>query len=88
MEQPYLLFLGDAPDDLAAKSARGVVDWRPETCLGQLRLDGCATTLGLPDMTPGQAAAAGARTMVVGVANAGGFIPDSWLSTATGAAAC
>ncbi len=87
MEQPYLLFLGDAPDDLAAKSARGVVDWRPETCLGQLRLDGCATTLGLPDMTPGQAAAAGARTMVVGVANAGGFIPDSWLGAITGALA-
>ncbi len=30
MNTPYLLFLGDARDDLAAKSARGVLDWRPE----------------------------------------------------------
>ena len=51
MDQPYLLFLGDARDDLAAKSARGVLEWRPEWCLGQLRLDGCRTTLGLADMT-------------------------------------
>ena len=26
---PYLLFLGDAPDQLAAKVAQGVADWRP-----------------------------------------------------------
>ena len=78
IDHPYLLFLGDAPDDLAAKTARGIADWRPDWCLGQLRLDGCATTLGLPDMTAAEAAAAGARTMVVGVANRGGVIPDSW----------
>lgn len=37
IEQPYLLFLGDAPDQLAAKTARGIADWRPENCVGQLR---------------------------------------------------
>ncbi|MEE8275176.1 MAG: N-acetyltransferase DgcN [Alphaproteobacteria bacterium] len=81
MERPYLLFLGDAHDDLAAKSARGVVEWRPEGCLGQLRLDGCNATLGLPDMTIGEAVDAGAKTMIVGVANAGGFIPESWVAS-------
>ncbi len=81
MEQPYLLFLGDAHDDLAAKAARGVVEWRPEGCLGQLRLDGCNATLGLPDMTIGEAVDAGAKTMIVGVANAGGFIPESWVAS-------
>ncbi len=81
MEHPYLLFLGDAGDDLAAKSARGILDWRPEWCLGQLRLDGCRTTLGLADMSPVDAVAAGAKTMVIGVANAGGFIPDDWTGT-------
>jgi uncharacterized NAD-dependent epimerase/dehydratase family protein len=78
VDAPYLLFLGDARDDLAAKSAKGVQVWRPERCLAQLSLPGCKTTLGLPEMSPPEAAAKGARTMLVGVANAGGFIPDSW----------
>ena len=34
--KPYLLFLGDVQDQLAAKTAMGVVDWRPEWCVGQL----------------------------------------------------
>ncbi len=85
MERPYLLFLGDARDDLAAKSARGILDWRPETCLGQLRLEGCRATLGLADMTVGEAAAAGAKTMIVGVANTGGVISDTWLDAIVGA---
>ena len=85
MEKPYLLFLGDARDDLAAKSARGVLEWRPESCLGQIRLDGCNADLGLADMSVGEAADAGARTMIIGVANAGGFIPESWVATIVGA---
>ena len=87
MEKPYLLFLGDARDDLAAKSARGVLDWRPDAGIGQIRLEGCKSTLGLPDMTVEAAAEAGAKTMIVGVANAGGFIPDSWIETIVGALA-
>ena len=31
---PYLLFLGDVPDALAAKTAYGVVDWRRDWCVG------------------------------------------------------
>ena len=42
IEQPYLLFLGDAADQLAAKTAQGIAHWRPEWCLGQLRLPGCS----------------------------------------------
>ena len=33
IQHPYLMFLGDAPDRLAAKTAQGVADWRPEWCL-------------------------------------------------------
>lgn len=80
MDAPYLLFLGDARDDLAAKSARGVLVWRPEKCLGQMSLPGCKTTLGLAEMTPEQAVAKGARTFLIGTANAGGFIPESWIA--------
>jgi uncharacterized NAD-dependent epimerase/dehydratase family protein len=79
IEHPYLLFLGDARDDLAAKTARGIVEWRPDWCLGQLRLKGCRTTLGLPDMSLDEAAERGAKTFVVGVANRGGIIPDNWV---------
>ncbi|MSU88222.1 DUF1611 domain-containing protein [Rhodobacteraceae bacterium 2CG4] len=78
IDTPYLLFLGDAPDPLAAKVAQGIRDWRPEHCVGQLRMDGCKADLKLPDMTPAEAAAAGARTMVIGVANRGGVISPAW----------
>ncbi|RMF07510.1 MAG: DUF1611 domain-containing protein [Alphaproteobacteria bacterium] len=78
---PYLLFLGDAPDDLAAKTARGILHWRSRNCLGQIRLAGCNADLGLPDMTIPEAAAAGVKSMVIGVANAGGVIPDHWTDT-------
>jgi uncharacterized NAD-dependent epimerase/dehydratase family protein len=80
---PYLLFLGDAPDQLAAKTADGIRRWRPELCIGQLRLPGCKADLGLPDIGLEEAVAAGARTLVVGVANRGGLIPDSWRDTLT-----
>ncbi len=78
---PYLMFLGDAPDQLAAKTAAGVAQWRPEWCVGQLRLDGCQADLGLPDKTLQEAAEAGARTLLVGVVNQGGFFNDDWSNT-------
>jgi uncharacterized NAD-dependent epimerase/dehydratase family protein len=81
LHPPYLLFLGDATDALAAKTAAGVARWRPQWCLGQLRLPGCQTTLDLPDLTLEEAAARGARTLVVGVANRGGVVSPAWTET-------
>jgi uncharacterized NAD-dependent epimerase/dehydratase family protein len=78
LAHPYLLFLGDAPDQLAAKVAQGIRDWRPEAPVGQLRLPGCNADMGLTDMTVAEAAAAGAKTLVIGVANRGGLISDAW----------
>lgn len=75
---PYLMFLGDVPDQLAAKTAHGIVDWRRDWCLGQLRLPGCKADLDIPDLTIAEAAGKGAKTMIVGVANAGGVLPDHW----------
>ena len=80
IERPYLLFLGDVHDQLAAKTAQGVVDWRPDWCLGQMRLPNCQADTGLADMTIEEAVAKGARTMVVGVVNAGGVLPDHWVA--------
>lgn len=76
---PYLLFLGDAHDQLAAKVAQGIQDWRPEFVVGQFRMDGCKADVGAPDMTLAQAYEAGARTLVIGVANRGGVFSDAWL---------
>ncbi len=81
IEHPYLMFLGDAPDQLAAKTASGIVHWRRDWCVGQLRLPDCNADLGLPEMTIDGAAAAGCRTMVIGVANRGGVIPETWIPT-------
>ena len=75
---PYLMFLGDAADELAAKTAIGVRDWRPEWCVGQMRLDGCNADLGLPDMSVSEAVEKGCGTMIVGVANRGGIISEIW----------
>ena len=77
--KPYLLFLGDVADDLAAKTAHGIVDWRPDWCIGQLRIDDCKADCGLDDITIAEALKRGARTMVVGVVNAGGVLPDHWI---------
>ncbi len=78
IEQPYLLFLGDAPDQLAAKVAQGIHDWRPDHSVGQFRMAGCGADVGIPDMTLEEAKAAGARTLVIGVANRGGVISQAW----------
>ncbi|MEO1455381.1 MAG: N-acetyltransferase DgcN [Pseudomonadota bacterium] len=78
IKTPYLLFLGDAPDQLAAKVAQGIRDWHPEACVGQLRLPGCQADVGLPDMSLSEARAAGAETLVIGVANRGGYISKLW----------
>jgi uncharacterized NAD-dependent epimerase/dehydratase family protein len=78
LRTPYLLFIGDAPDQLAAKTADGVAFWRPEACLGQLRLPGCKADLRLPDMTIEEAASAGVKTVIVGTTNRGGVLGEGW----------
>ena len=77
---PYLLFLGDAPDLLAAKVAIGIREWRPEHVVGQLSLPGAGADLGLPETTLGEGLERGARTLVVGVANRGGTIAEAWVA--------
>ncbi|MFD2738245.1 N-acetyltransferase DgcN [Sulfitobacter aestuarii] len=78
IETPYLLFLGDAPDQLAAKVAQGIRDWRPENAVGQFRMEGCEADVGLRNMSLAEARVAGAKTLVIGVANRGGTISADW----------
>jgi uncharacterized NAD-dependent epimerase/dehydratase family protein len=80
IRKPYLLLVGDMENPANAKTAFGLRDWVPEACIGQFRFHGRAVDLGLPQMTPGEAAAKGAGTLVIGIAPFGGRLPESWHS--------
>jgi uncharacterized NAD-dependent epimerase/dehydratase family protein len=79
LPQPYLLFLGDVTEAGYAKTAFGLRDWAREQCVGELSCAPNAISIGLPQLSPAEARACGARSMVIGVANPGGRILDSWL---------
>jgi D-glutamate N-acetyltransferase len=79
LPQPYLLFLGDTVEVGYAKTAFGLRDWTPELCIGEFALPSARISLGLPKLTPAEAADRGARSLVIGVANSGGFIAESWV---------
>src|ERR671913_501037 len=79
LPQPYLLFLGDTVEAGFAKTAFGLRDWAPELCVGEFALSGAQITLGLPKLRPADAVDRGARALVIGVANSGGFIAESWV---------
>lgn len=81
LPSPYLLFLGDVVDEAFAKTAFGLRDWAADKCIGEFACTDGGLTLGLPFLTPTEAAAAGARAMVIGIANAGGFIAPSWIAS-------
>ncbi len=80
IQKPYLLFLGDAPDQLSAKVAQGIRDWRPQDCVGQIRMEGCKADVKIDDVSIEDAIKAGAKTLVIGVANRGGMISAEWIS--------
>lgn len=69
---PYLLYLGHSTDFAGIKTSRGLAQFRRADCVGEFRHDDCPLTLGLPRMTIAEGAAAGARTLVLGIANSGG----------------
>ncbi len=79
LPSPYLLFLGDVTNPGFAKTAFGLRDWAGGRCVGEWALAGARVSTGLKRMTPAEAAAAGARAMVIGVASPGGVLPTGWL---------
>ena len=78
LQPPYLILIGDLTDPTYAKTGFGIVQWRPELVAGQLRFPGCDIDLGVPDMSVAEAAAAGVKSLLIGVAPIGGVIPDDW----------
>jgi uncharacterized NAD-dependent epimerase/dehydratase family protein len=81
IQKPYLLLIGDMENPNNAKTAFGLRDWSSEACIGQLRFTQKAVDLKLPELLPDQAVAAGAKTLVVGIAPPGGQLPESWHRT-------
>jgi uncharacterized NAD-dependent epimerase/dehydratase family protein len=78
LPQPYLLFLGDTTEPSYAKTAFGLRDWAGDRVVGEWSC-GATVTTGLPRLTPKEARARGARSLVIGVANSGGIIYDTWI---------
>ncbi|WHU04832.1 N-acetyltransferase DgcN [Sphingomonas sp. NIBR02145] len=71
---PYLLYLGHSTDFVGIKTSRGLAEFRRPDCVGEFRHDDSTLTLGLPRMTIEEGAAAGAKTLVLGIANSGGVM--------------
>jgi uncharacterized NAD-dependent epimerase/dehydratase family protein len=83
LPSPYLLFLGDTVLEGYAKTAFGLRDWAGDRCVGEYALPEATVTTGLQRLSPEEAAAKGAQSLVIGVANAGGYIPPSWIAALT-----
>lgn len=82
---PYLVYLGAARDPLSVKTSRGVAEWRRELCVGERRLPGCEVTLGLENLTYEEAVRRGAKTLILGEANAGGILTQTSVREAVAA---
>lgn len=79
LPSPYLLFLGDVTERPYIKTALGLMDWAADRCVGEYASPGVGVSTGLPWLTPTEAAAAGAKAMVIGAATAGGAVTPAWL---------
>jgi uncharacterized NAD-dependent epimerase/dehydratase family protein len=87
IEAPLLLYLGHSTDPVGIKTSRGLATFRAKDCLGESRHDDCPLTLGLPRLTMAEAAARGARTLVLGIAHAGGAMAPALIEDAHAALA-
>ncbi|WP_179945446.1 N-acetyltransferase DgcN [Croceibacterium atlanticum] len=82
IQTPYLLYLGSTSDPLAIKTSRGIAMFRQQDCVGEFVRGEDCLTLGLPRMSFAEAAKAGAKTLVLGVASAGGALTDELVADA------
>ncbi len=86
LQAPYLLFIGDTNSLVYAKTAAGILQWRPDLVAGQLRFEGNQMDLGVQDLSIDQAVAAGVKSIIVGVAPVGGVVSDEWITVLENAA--
>lgn len=85
IEAPFLLYLGHSTDPVGIKTSRGLAAFRRGDCVGEFRHDDCPLTLGLPRMSMTEGVAAGAKTLVLGIANPGGTMDAELIEDASDA---
>ena len=85
IQAPFLLYLGHSTDPVGIKTSRGLAEFRRQDCIGEFRHDDCPLTLHLPRMSMTEGAAAGARTLVLGIANPGGTMDRNLVEDASDA---
>lgn len=76
----YLIYLGDVTDESCCKTGFGIAHWAPERTVGQFRSKDDTVSVGLSDMTFEEAVAAGAKSLIIGIADFGGRLAQSWHS--------
>lgn len=77
---PYLLYLGSSNDPLSVKTAQGIMTWRSELVIGEAAPVGMQGSVGAERMSIEDGARRGARTLIIGYANRGGYIDPDHLS--------
>jgi len=82
IDAPYLLYLGSSDDEIGIKTSRGLAAFRRDDCIGEFRHDDCPLTLGLPRLSIATACGKGAKTLVLGIANAGGTLGETLIEDA------
>jgi len=75
---PYLIYLGDVTDETCCKTGFGLVHWAGESVIGQFRSNEDTVSVGLRDMTMEEAVTGGAKSLIIGIADVGGFLSESW----------
>lgn len=79
LRKPYLLYLGDSHIPTDAKTANGLRDWCRADVIGEWSLPTATVTTGMPRLSPKEAAAHGAGSLVIGIASVGGKLPAAWV---------
>ena len=79
LKAPYHLFLGCSDNELSIKTSRGIAQWNPDACIGEFSGGESTLSIGLPKLSIKEAAEKGAKTFVIGLANAGGFVEPAWV---------
>ncbi|PQA86582.1 DUF1611 domain-containing protein [Marinicaulis flavus] len=86
LRAPYLIYFGDVADAAHAKTGLGLIQWRREQCAGQMRAPGCRVDGGIREMCIDDAAEAGVKSLLIGVAPSGGSISAAWIADLAAAA--
>lgn len=77
IKAPYLLYLGSSQDPLSVKTAQGIMTWRPELVIGEAAPPEMRGSVGAERMSIAEGVKRGAKTLIIGYANGGGYIdPD------------